>query len=403
MKTVAVVGGGPAGLMAAEVLSREGIRVVVFEAKPSVGRKFLVAGKGGLNLTHSEPLDAFVSRYGAQQKKIGSLLNQFSPSDVQEWCHGLGVKTFVGKSRRIFPEDLKALPLLNAWLQRLRNQQVEFRTRHRWSGWDSSGGLQFETPNGTDLFNPDAVILAMGGASWPKLGSDGNWVSVLRERGIPITSLKPSNCGFDVGWSEFFRDRFAGQPIKSVVLKFTASDGRTFHRQGACMVSSTGLEGSLIYAASALIRDEIAAHGMAQVQFDFAPDRTLEDLTQRLSAPRGSRSIASHLRTKAKIKGVEAGLLREFAADQMNDPGPLATAIKNLSVPLKAARPIEEAISSAGGVCFESLNDDLMVESCHGLFCVGEMLDWEAPTGGYLLTACFASGVVAARGVLRLG
>lgn len=400
MKTVAVIGGGPAGMMAAEVLSQSDFKVTLYEAKPSIGRKFLVAGKGGLNLTHSEPLEGFVSRYGAQQERIRSVLNAFSPDDIRAWCHGLGLETFVGKSGRVFPQDMKALPVLQRWLQRLRDQGVDLQTRHFWRGWNADGSLQFDTPNGAQSIQADAVVLALGGASWPKLGSDGNWVSTLQERGLPIAALQPSNCGFDVAWSDHFRERFAGKPLKSVVLNFTTTGGVQFYRKGSCMITADGIEGSLVYAASALIRDEITTHGAATVVFDLAPDRSADDLAKRLSVSRGSRTMSSHLRSKAKIQGVEAGLLREFAADSMKDPVSLANAIKGIPVPFTAARPIAEAISTAGGVHFESLNDQLMATSRPGLFCAGEMLDWEAPTGGYLLTACFASGFVAAKGVI---
>lgn len=401
MKTVAVIGGGPAGLMAAEVLSRNGLQVALFEAKPSIGRKFLVAGKGGLNLTHSEQLDDFVSRYGMQQDRIRSLLKAFSPNEIREWCHSLGIETFIGKSGRVFPKDMKALPVLQRWLQRLSEQGVALLTRYAWRGWDANGGLQFDTPDGAVSIQADTVLLALGGASWPKLGSDANWVPVLQQQGIVISNLQPSNCGFDVAWTDHFKSRFAGVPLKSVVLKFTTTSGTEFHRKGSCMISADGIEGSLIYAASALIRDEITATGSATIALDLAPDRSVEDLTKRLSTSRGSRTLSSHLRSKAKISGAEAGLLREFAADAMHDPVTLAAAIKNVPVSLTAARPISEAISTAGGVQFESLTDQLMVKSHPGLFCAGEMLDWEAPTGGYLLTACLASGFVAATGVHR--
>jgi hypothetical protein len=300
--------------------------------------------------------------------------------------------------RRVFPKDMKAFPLLQRWMQRLRDGGVRFQTRHRWQGWNQDGSLQFETSDGPRSIWPDAVVLTLGGGSWPKLGSDGAWVPILQQQHIDVAALQPSNCGFDVQWSDHFRERNAGQPLKSVVLKFTNSAGEVFERQGSCVTAQTGLEGSVIYAASALIRDEIAAHGSATITLDLAPDRTLEKLIERLSIPRGSKTISSHLRSKANIKGVQTGLLHEFAAESLNDPTQLAHAIKNLSVPIVAARPIEEAISTAGGVRFETLDECLMIKSHPGLFCAGEMLDWEAPTGGYLLTACFASGRIAGQG-----
>lgn len=398
MKTVAVIGGGPAGLMAAEVLSGQGLQVDLYEAMPSVGRKFLVAGKGGLNLTHAEPMEQFVARYGPRAQQIGTLLEGFGPEELRAWCSGLGIETFVGPSQRVFPKDLKAFPVLQKWMQRLRESGVTFHTQHRWNGWNQAGALSFTTPNGQLELQPDAVVLTVGGASWPKLGSDGAWVEVLLQAGCDVADLQPSNCGFDVSWSDHFRERHAGEPLKSVKLSFTNSEGETFARKGACLVTKNGIEGSLVYAASALIRDEIGQHGSATVTLDLAPDRTCEQLIKRLSIPRGSRTVSSHLRSKARLKGVETGLLREFAADAMQDPERLANAIKALPIPLTAARPMAEAISTAGGVRFEALDSSLMVQSRPGLFCAGEMLDWEAPTGGYLLTACFASGRVAGQG-----
>ncbi len=387
--------------MAAEVLSQHAVHVDLYEAKPSIGRKFLVAGKGGMNLTHAEPFESFVARYGPRSENVQPLLEAFSPDDVRAWCDGLGIETTVGATGRVFPKDMKAFPLLQRWIQRLRDSGVNIQTRHRWQGWNQDGSLLLETPAGPHSTRPDAVVLNLGGASWPKLGSDGAWVPILKQQGIDIAPLQPSNCGFDVNWSSHFRERNAGAPLKSVVLKFTNSASEAFERQGSCVVTQNGLEGGLIYAASALIRDEIAAHGPATIALDLAPNRTLEKLIERLSVPRGSRTISSHLRSKVNIKGVQTGLLREFAAESLNDPTQLAHAIKNLSIPIMAARPIAESISTAGGIRFEALNEQLMIKSHPGLFCAGEMLDWEAPTGGYLLTACFASGRVAGQGALQ--
>lgn len=401
MKTVAVIGGGPAGLMAADVLSQSGIRVRLFEAKASVGRKFLIAGKGGLNLTHSEPFETFCSRYGPDPQSVLPWLRDFGPDDVRNWATRLGFETFIGFSKRVFPKDLKAAPLLQRWIERLQNAGVEFETQHRWQGWNTDTHLVFETPDGPTTVEADATVLTLGGASWPVTGSDGNWVSAISARGIDVVPFLPANCGFHVAWSDHFRERNAGEPLKSVGLSFAATDGTTFQRQGSCVVTENGLEGSLIYAASAMIRDEIIEHGSATITLDLAPDRDLEKLTERLSIPRGSRTVAKHLKSKANLKGVQTGLLREFAADTLNQPARLAEAIKALPIKLTGTRPLAEAISTAGGVRIDALDERLMTKAVPGLFCAGEMLDWEAPTGGYLLTACFASGQVAAKGVIE--
>jgi uncharacterized flavoprotein (TIGR03862 family) len=398
---VAVIGGGPAGLMAAETLIRGGARVDLYDRMPSLGRKFLLAGRGGLNLTHSEPRDAFLSRYGTHRKDIEPLLGAFGPEDLRAWAEELGVETFVGSSGRVFPREMKAAPLLRAWLHRLRETGARFHVRHRWLGWEGDA-LRFAGPEGEGRVRADAVVLALGGGSWSKFGSDGAWVPLLAGRDIPVAPLKPANCGFDVGWSAHFRDRFAGQPVKPVVLAFTDSEGDTEHRQGEFVVTETGVEGSLIYGFSARLRDEIEATGSALIHLDLAPGRDLPRLTEEIARPRGARSISSHLQSRVGLKGVKTGLLREaLAAEDFTDPVRLATGIKALPLRLIAPRPLEEAISSAGGVEFSALDERLMVRALPGVFCAGEMLDWEAPTGGYLLTACFASGRAAAAGALE--
>jgi len=405
-KHVAVIGGGPAGLMAAEVLIQSGMQVDLYEAMPSVGRKFLLAGKGGLNITHSEPLDFFLAHYGVRRDVLDPMLNKFGPVALQAWVHDLGITTFVGSSGRVFPHEMKAAPLLRAWLRRLREAGLRIHVRHRWCGWEQARpGIEtlcFDTPNGRATVSPDAVVLALGGGSWARLGSDGAWAAMLAQRGVQVVPLMPSNCGFDVGWSEFFRNRFAGQPLKSVVLSFSDHNGYVQRRTGELMLSNNGVEGSLIYAASAALRDAIATQGFATIALDLAPDKSVQRLTNEIAHPRGARSLSSHLQSRAGIKGAKMGLLREILpAPDFADPLRLATAIKSLPLTLIATRPIDEAISSAGGIVFEELDGNLMLRKLPGVFCAGEMLDWEAPTGGYLLTGCFASGHTAGLGALR--
>ncbi len=393
---IAIIGGGPAGLMAAEVLLERGAQVALYEAMPSPGRKFLVAGKGGLNLTHSEPREDFLSRYGARRPQIEPLLENFGQDELRAWARELGIETFVGTSGRVFPADMKAAPLLRAWLKRLQVNGLQIHTRHKWVGWEKDNSLRFETPDGEKIVKADAVILALGGGSRPELGSDGGWIPQLTERGVDVAPLKPANCGFDVNWTAHFRDKFEGQPLKSIAVTFKGQ-----RKLGEFIITKNGVEGNLIYALSAQLRDEIEIAGSAKIELDLIPDWSEETLIEKLSRPRGSRSISSHLKRTVKLTGVKSGLLWEFVSkEDFLDPKKLAAAIKALPIPLVAPRPLEEAISSAGGVTFESLDEKLMLRAMPGLFCAGEMLDWEAPTGGYLLAACFASGRAAGFGVL---
>ncbi|MET0514282.1 MAG: TIGR03862 family flavoprotein [Nitrospiraceae bacterium] len=396
---VVIIGGGPAGLMAAEAAIAGGASVDLFDAMASVGRKFLLAGKGGLNLTHSESYEPFLSRYGSRRAQIEPLLDSFGPDAVRAWAHELGIETFVGSSGRVFPTDLKAAPLLRAWLRRLRQAGVTFHVRHRWHGWNHDGALQFAAPQGYRSIAADAVVLALGGASWPQLGSDGAWVPLLAERGVRIAPLQPANCGFDVGWSEHFRGKFAGHPVKTVGVVAKTLDGLVVRQLGEFVITETGVEGGVIYAVSACLREEILAKGDATLRLDLAPDRELPRLIHDLSKPRGKRTVATHLRRRAHIEGVKSGLLREvLPKDTFADATRLAAAVKSLPLRLVAPRPLNEAISTAGGIVFEALDERLMVRALPGLFCAGEMLDWEAPTGGYLLTACLASGRAAGAG-----
>ena len=392
--------------MAAEVLIGNGLQVDVYDAMPSVGRKFLMAGKGGMNITHAEAPEPFRNRYGARKAQIAPLLDAFGPEALRAWVHGLGIDTFVGSSGRVFPTDMKAAPLLRAWLQRLRQAGVGFHMRHRWNGWvrgkdggEGSRALRFLTPEGERVAHADAIVLALGGGSWARLGSDGAWVQLLAARGIKVAPLRPSNCGFELAWSEHFGARFAGAPVKSVVASCTDAAGAVLRQQGEFVISASGVEGGLIYALSAHLRDRIEAQGSALLLLDLAPGKDLRRVVADLSRPRGRDSMANHLRRKLGIEGVKAGLLRELAAaEDFADPVRLATSIKALPLRLVAPRPLDEAISSAGGVLFEALDERLMLRDLPGVFCAGEMLNWEAPTGGYLLSASLAGGRCAGRG-----
>ncbi|QPF74981.1 TIGR03862 family flavoprotein [Roseateles sp. DAIF2] len=406
-----VIGGGPAGLMAAEALCAAGVEVDLYDAMASVGRKFLLAGKGGLNLTHSEDFAPFLSRFGARAPQLEPLLRGFDGPALRAWAAALGVETFVGTSGRVFPRDLKAAPLLRAWLARLRAAGVRFHMRSRWLGWDAEGALRFATAEGEALVRADATVLALGGVSWPQLGSDGAWASLLAERGLPVAPLRAANCGFDVGataahagspgWSPLFAERFAGQPVKPVALHFSGQGEapRRFERQGEFVITAAGIEGSLIYAASSLLREEIAEFGRARIELDLLPGRSAEQVAAEVAHPRGSRSLSSHLKSRLGIEGLKAGLLHELLSKaEFSDASTLAARLKRLPLALVAARPVQEAISTAGGLPFEALDAALMVKARPGLFCAGEMLDWEAPTGGYLLTASMASGRAAGAG-----
>ena len=398
---IAVIGGGPAGLMASEAALAGGARVDLYDSMASIGRKFLLAGKGGLNLTHSDPTELFLSRYGDRREQVAPWLAEFGPEALRAWARGLGVETCVGSSGRVFPTDMKSAPLLRAWLRRLRQTGLTVHVRHRWCGWNDAGALRFETAGGPLAVRADAVIFAMGGGSWPQLGSDGAWVPLFAECAVPIAPLQPANCGFDVKWSEHFRAKFAGHPVKTVGVVAKSPSGSVMRRMGEFVITNTGVEGGVIYAVAPYLRDEIQATGRGTLRLDLAPDRELPRLIKDLSQPRGKKTMATHLQRRAHIEGVKSGLLREYVSkEDFTDPTRLAASIKSLTLTLVAPRPLAEAISTAGGVGFEALDSRLMVRALPGLFCAGEMLDWEAPTGGYLLTACFASGRTAGMGAV---
>jgi uncharacterized flavoprotein (TIGR03862 family) len=406
----AVIGGGPAGLMAAEVLAAHGVSVDLFDAMPSVGRKFLLAGRGGLNLTHSEAAEPFLTRYGDRADALRHALSAFSGEAVRRWAADLGIDTFVGTSGRVFPSDLKAAPLLRAWLHRLRAAGVKLHPRHRWQGWDAAtGDLVFDAPAGRIAHRAQAVVLALGGASWPRLGSDGTWVPLLAQRGVPIAPLQPANCGFDVaptrpgvaGWSEHLRQRHAGQPVKPVAARLESQRPED-SQQGEFVLTETGIEGSLVYAFAQPLREAIARAGRATWILDLLPQHSAARVLAETRRPRGPRSLSTHLKSRLGIAGLKMALLHELLSpDELNDPERLAAALKALPLVLARPRPVEEAISTAGGVRLDALDANGMLRELPGVFCAGEMLDWEAPTGGYLLTACFATGRLAGEGAAR--
>lgn len=390
-RTTSIIGGGPAGLMAAEVLSRQGVAVTVYDQMPSLGRKLLMAGRGGLNLTHAEPLPTLLSRYGSACDWLEPIISAFPPEALIAWCNGLGQPTFIGSSSRVFPSAMKASPLLRAWLRRLEAQGVQFKTRHRWCGWNPDGRLYFETPTGSATDRPDATILALGGASWPRLGSDGAWTGFLP--GTAVAPFQPANCGFTVDWSPVLRTRFAGRPLKRLAIRFEGATVR-----GEAVITETGLEGGAIYALSGRLRDAIRANGTATIYIDLRPDLTLAALAERLAGPRRSQSLANALRKQAGLSPEAIGLVQEaLHAGAAYD---LPSLIKALPITLVAAATIARAISSAGGVRMEAVDGTLMMRDRPGVFLAGEMLDWEAPTGGYLLQACFSTGVAAAGSAL---
>ena len=398
---IAVIGAGPAGLMAAETLAQGGAAVTVYDAMASAGRKFLMAGRGGLNLTHSEKLAAFLTRYGKAAPQLIAVIEAFPPYALREWSEALGQPTFVGSSGRVFPAAMKASPLLRAWLRRLDGAGVQFALRHRWTGWDEEGRLQFQTPNRSVVVDVSATVLALGGASWPRLGSDAAWVETLAAKGVTISPLKPANCGFTVAWSEIFRDRFEGQPLKGVALSFGPRSVR-----GEAIITRTGIEGGAIYALSAELREAVLAAGQATLHIALRPDGDVGALTARLSAPKAKQSLSNWLRKAAQLSPVGIGLLQEAATSagislSSLSPAQLAERIHAVPVELNGIAPIARAISTAGGISFDELDSDFMLRRLPGVFASGEMLDWEAPTGGYLLQASFATGAAAGKGALK--
>ena len=398
---VAIIGAGPAGLMAAEVLASGGAYVTVYDAMPSVGRKLLMAGRGGLNLTHSEALPAFLARYGGAPPHLAAAISAFPPDNLREWSEALGQPTFVGSSGRVFPKAFKASPLLRAWLRRLDSIGVQFKLRHRWTGWDDAGHLSFQTPDGKRVVEARATMLALGGASWPRLGSDGAWVETLTAKGVKISPLRPANCGFTVAWSDIFRDRFEGHPLKGIAVSLGPHSVR-----GEAVITRAGLEGGAIYALSAELREAIVGSGQATLHIALRPDLELQDLVAQLSRPRGRQSLSNFLRKAVHLSPAAIGLLQETAIASGVSLSSLSTAsfaglINAVPVKLNGLAPIARAISTAGGISFDEIDPDFMIRRLPGLFAAGEMLDWEAPTGGYLLQASFATGAAAGRGALK--
>lgn len=399
---IAIIGGGPAGLIAAETLIGHGFKVDLFDGMPSVGRKLLQAGKGGFNLTHSEPMDGFIQKYGIQSPFFAPLLRQFGANELRSWASNLGFDTFVGSSGRVFPMDMKAAPLVRAWLHHLRESGVNFHVRHYWQGWNEHNELLFRTVNGEATVQADCTLLALGGASWPRLGSDGKWANLLIDHGINVIPLQPANCGINICWSDVFRQKFAGSPVKGITITYQDQMENALTRRGECVITDTGLEGSLIYPAIPAWRNKLGNDVPVSFSMDLLPDRPYDRVLRELSVSRGSKSLSNHLRGQLGLEGVKTALLYEFLdAETLQQPVKLAAAIKSLNIPIQGLRPIEEAISSAGGISMDELNEHLMLKHKPGIFCAGEMLDWEAPTGGYLLTGCFTTGIHAANGIAQ--
>ncbi len=391
----AIIGAGPTGLMAAEELARAGYTVEIFERMPTPARKFLMAGKSGLNITHSEDLSIFTSRYGKSADNLTKPIEAFSNIEIRKWVEDLGIETFVGSSGRVFPKAFKASPLLRAWLHRLNDMGVKLHLRTNWQGWDpESNNLMFMGPNGALQAQAGTTVLALGGTSWPKLGSNGEWQQALRDKAVKLEPFRPSNCGFNIKWSDYFRERYAGEPIKNCILNFAGTSAK-----GDVMVTANGIEGGTVYKLSAPIVEALGNNQPASITIDLTPDRSTKQLEDRLAQPQGKRSLSDHIRRKTGLKGVQIGLLREFAAKEaFSSAEGIAGLIKSISIPIKSVRPIEEAISVAGGVSFDGLDENLMLTALPGTFCAGEMVAWDAPTGGYLLTACLAQGKQAAVG-----